>query len=223
MLLPLASPAESQAVLLSYPDQDALSQAGGRIITELYRRIGYEAREAPRGESDGEAMLTIEAEKRFPDLFRVPEPVIDFDIVAFTAGNPALLPNGWSDLGNHAVCTSPGVPLVDDKLGGAPGVELAYGRNTIQVLRLLKAGRCDYAVLPRSAWIEAEEAGITGLAEASPALAHVTAYHFVSRKRAMLVPSLAAVLRQLRSDGTIAKAEAELEAATAEAQAAVAP
>lgn len=202
---------------LDYPDPDALSETGGRIVAELYRRIGYEAREGRRGgDNDGEAMQPIELEKRFPDLIRVPEPLIEYDLVAFTAGNPALLPGGWADLRGHSVCTNLDTPLVDDKLSGMPGVRVAHGEDSVQTFRMLKAGRCDYAVLPRSAWIEADEIGTGGLAEATPALSHVVAYHFVSRKRAMLVPHLAAVLRQLRAEGFISRAEADLDARIAD-------
>jgi polar amino acid transport system substrate-binding protein len=162
-------------------------------------------------------------EKRFPDLIRVPEPLIEHDIVAFTAGNPALLPNGWADLAGHSVCTRMGILLVEDKLSALSGVRVTLAEDSAQVFRMLKAGRCDYAILPRAAWIEAQEAGITGLAEANPVLTHFTAYHFVNKRRAMLVPSLAAVLRQLRAEGYIARVEADFSAAIAEAEAAEAP
>jgi len=196
----------------------------------MYRRIGYQVhearlparrslRESEAGDSDGEVMRAAELEERFPDLIRVPEPLIEHDIVAFTAGNPALLPDGWSDLRGHTICARLGILLVEDKLAAVPGVKVSFAQESEQVFHMLKAGRCDYAVLPRSAWIEAQEAGITGLAEASPALSHIVAYHFVNKKRAMLVPSLAAVLRQLRAEGYITRTEAGLDAAIASAKA----
>jgi len=196
----------------------------------MYRRIGYEIhesrlparrslRESDAGESDGEVMRAVELEKRFPDLIRVPEPLIEHDIVAFTAGNPALLANGWSDLRGHTVCARMGILLVEDKLQDVPNVRIEMAEESEQVFRMLKAGRCDYAVLPRAAWIEAQQAGIGGLTEASPVLLHFTAYHFVNRRRAMLVPHLAAVLRQLRAEGFIARAQADLDAAISVARA----
>jgi polar amino acid transport system substrate-binding protein len=233
-LAPLASPAETQVVTLSVPDHEALSETGLSIVTEMYRRIGYQVqesrlparrslREADSGESDGEVMRAADLEKRFPDLIRIPEPLIEQDIVAFTAGNPALLSGGWSDLVGHSICARLGNLLVEDDLNALSGVRVSYAEDSAQVFRMLKAGRCDYAVLPRSAWIDAEQAGITGLAEATPALAHFHTYHFVNRRRAMLVPSLAAVVRQLRAEGYIARAEAELDAAITAAQAASEP
>jgi len=200
----------------------------------MYRRIGYQVhearlparrsiRESEAGDSDGEVMRAAEVEEHLPDLIRVPEPLIEHDIVAFTAGNPALLPDGWSDLRGHAICARMGILIVEDKLSSLPGVRVSYAMESEQVFRMLKAGRCDYAVLPRSAWIEAQEAGITGLAEASPVLAHIVTYHFVNRRRAMLVPSLAAVLRQLRAEGYIARTEADLDTAITAAKAEASP
>lgn len=229
-LAPLASPAEMQAVTLAVPDHEALTETGLSIVTEMYRRIGYQVqesrlparrslREADSGDSDGEVMRAADLEKRFPDLIRIPEPLIEQDIVAFTAGNPALLPGGWDDLGGHSVCARLGNLLVEDNLNALPGARVTFAADSAQVFHMLKAGRCDYAVLPRAAWIDAQQAGITGLAEATPVLAHFTTYHFVSRRRAMLVPSLAAVVRQLRGEGFLARAEADLDAAIAAAQA----
>lgn len=232
---PLVSRAsEPQTVTLNFPSHEALAAAGDTIVVELYRRIGYQVRESrlparrsiresESGDSDGEVMRAAELESRFPDLIRVPEPLIESDIVAFTAGNPALLARGWDDLTGHTVCARMGILLVEDKLSAMSGVRVVFAEESEQVFRMLKAGRCTYAVLPRSAWIEAEQAGITGLAEATPVLAHITAYHFVNRRRAMLVPSLAAVLRQLRAEGFIARVEADLDAQIAAAKAESSP
>lgn len=224
LLAPLALRAEPQIVTLNYPSHEALSEASMGIITELYRRIGYQVqesklparrslRESDAGESDGEVIRAFELEKHFPNLIRVPEPLLEHDIVAFTAGHPALLAHGWDDLAGHSVCARMGLLLVEEKLATLPRVRVTLAEESAQVFRMLKAGRCEYAILPRAAWIEAREAGIGGLAEATPVLIHFTTYHFVNRRRAMLVPSLAAVLRQLRAEGYIARAQADLDAA----------
>ena len=232
---PLASArAEPQIVTLSFPGHEALSASAEDIVVELYRRIGYQVRESKvsmrrslresdAGESDGEMMRAADLETRFPDLIRVPEPLIEHDIVAFTAGNPALLPRGWDDLSGHTVCARMGILLVEDKLNTLAGVRVSLAEGAEQVFRMLKAGRCDYAVLPRAAWIEAQQAGITGLAEARPVLTHFTTFHFVNRRRAMLVPSLAAVLRQLRAEGYIARVQADLDASIVAARAESSP
>lgn len=231
LLAPAASPgAEQQAVILAVPDHEPLVETGLGLITEMYRRIGYQLREArlpvrraarepDAGEIDGELMRAVDPDQRFPDLITVPGALIEDDIVAFTAGNPALLLNGWRGLDGHTVCTRPGIAPVEEGLSAAAGVSVTFAADSVRVFRLLKAGRCDFAVLPRSAWIEAQEAGIGGLAEAAPVLDHFTTYHQVGRRRAMLVPSLAAVLRQLRAEGAIARAQAEFDTAIAAAEA----
>ena len=204
-------------------------ETGLGVITEMYRRIGYQLREArlpvrraarepDAGEIDGELMRAVDPDQRFPDLITVPGALIEDDIVAFTAGNPAMLLNGWAGLGGRTVCTRPSIAPIEEGLSAAPGVKVSFAADSVQVFKLLKAGRCDFAVLPRSAWIEAQEAGIGGLAEATPMLDHFTTYHQVGRRRAMLVPSLAAVLRQLRAEGYIARAQAEFDAAIVAAQ-----
>ena len=118
-LMPLASPAaEPQIVMLAVPDHEPLVDAGLGIITELYRRNGYQlreqrppvrraAREPDTGETDGELMRAVDPDQRFPELITVPGALIEEDIVAFTAGHPALLSNGWADLGGRTVCTRP--------------------------------------------------------------------------------------------------------------------
>ena len=218
ILAPLSSPAaEPQTLVLAVPDQEPLTEAGLAIVTEMYRRIGlqvHESKRSPResdaGETDGEVMRAGEPNQRYADLIPIPGALIEDDIVAFTAGHPALLSRGWEDLRGRSICIRPGIAPIEDRLSAVSGIKVTVAAESAQVFRLLKAGRCDFAVLPRSAWIEAQEAGIDGLAEATPALDHFTTFHLVSRKRAMLVPSLAAVLRQLRSEGFIARAQADL-------------
>ena len=231
LLAPLASPAaEQQSVTLAVPDHEPLAEAGLGVVTELYRRIGYQlreerlparlaARDPDAGETDGELMRAVDPDQRFPDLITVPGSLIEDDIVAFTAGHPALLLNGWTGLDGRTVCTRPGLAPVEQGLNAASGVKVVSAADSAQAFRLLKAGACDFAILPGSAWIEAQEAGIGGLAEATPMLGHFTTFHQVSRRRAMLVPSLAAVLRQLRSEGYISRAQAEFDAAIVAARA----
>ncbi len=223
---PTAPAAELQTVILAVPDHEPLVEAGLGIVTEMYRRIGYQvrevqrpAREAESGETDGEVMRAVEPGQRLAELITIPGALIEDDIVAFTAGHPALLPRGWVELRGHTVCIRPGIAPVEDGLTAVSGVKVTVAADSARIFRLLKAGRCEFAVLPRSAWIEAQEAGIGGLAEASPALGHFTTFHLVGRRRAMLVPSLAAVLRQLRSEGVVARAQAEFDAAITDAQA----
>jgi ABC-type amino acid transport substrate-binding protein len=229
-LLLCASPAslasEPQTVTLAVPDHEPLTEGGLGIVTEMYRRIGYQVRELRRSpreadavETDGEVMRAAEPGQRFAELIAIPGALIEDDIVAFTAGHPALLPRGWVELRGRSVCTRPGIAPVEEKLNAVSGVKLTFAAESAQAFRLLKAGRCDFAVLPRSAWIEAQAAGIGGLVEASPALDHFTTVHLVARRRGMLVPSLAAVLRQLRSEGFVARVQAELDAAITEAEA----
>lgn len=222
--------AEPQSVTLAVPEHEPLVEAGLGIVTEMYRRLGYQLREerlpvrrAERepdaGETDGELLRSVDPDQRSNDLITVPGALLEDDIVAFTAGQPALLPDGWTDLGGRAVCTYPGVAPIEEKLSGVLGVNVTFAADPERVFRLLKTGHCDFAILPRSAWIVAREAGIGGLAEATPAFGRFSTFHQVARRRAMLVPSLAAVIRQLRGEGFLARAQADFDAAITAAQA----
>ncbi len=225
---PLAlSAAEPPSVTLDIPSHEALSESGLVIVTEMYRRVGYQVHEArlpvrrslvnsEAGESDGEVLRAAELQVRFPDLIKIPEPLLEFDIVAFTVGGATSLPGGWEDLRGHPLCARLGILIIEDRLHD---MTVDYAEDSSQVFRMLKAGRCDYAVLPRTAWIEAETAGIGGLAEARPVLGHYIAYHFLNKRHADLVPALAEALRQLKHDGFTAKVVTELNAAIAAAQA----
>ena len=126
LLAPLAAPAsEPQSVILAVPEHDPLVDAGLGIVTEMYRRIGYQIREArvparrplrefDPVETDGELMRAAEPDQRFSDMIAIPGSLLEDDIVAFTAGHPALLPRGWAELRYRTVCTRPGIAPVED-------------------------------------------------------------------------------------------------------------
>lgn len=210
-LLAQTGAAEAKPYLISQIEGDPLSGRAFEIVREAYRRIGLEAQvellpnergivSADSGDTDGDTIRMAGVEGRYPNLVRVPEAVLNYDTIAFTSGLKFKV-DGWDSLRPYSLCVIRGMKLAEK---GSEGMQRELVSSSESVMRMLKAGHCQVAILGEAIWLEIDRLGTGPLRALEPPVETTPLYHYVHRRHAELVPRLAAALRQLRQDGTVA-------------------
>ena len=218
-VLPAGAGQLPAAVQLAHPENEALSGASYVILKEAYRRLGIDAEQVTlpgeralqmvnSGQYFGDVMHGAGMELIYPNLVRVPVPLLDIDVRVFTYGHTLAIAD-WAGLKPYRVCIRRGIKMVERATAGMDNV-LAVSQYEF-IFNMLKMGHCEVAVLPRSAWLEAQRLQINGLREQDTPLQLWPSYHYVYKSHAELVPALSAQLRKMRESGDMARAEADLE------------
>lgn len=202
---------EQQRVVSQMADDPILSVRAYQVMREAYRRLGLDLRPAmlPReralisadsGETDGDLIRAAGIDAHYGNLVRVPEPVVTFDVIAFTAGLKFAV-DGWDSLRPYSLCIMRGMKIAEQM---TEGMQRLIANTADQAILMLSAGRCQIAILGREVWPDVERLGAGPLRALDPPVARVPLYHYVHRRHAGLVPHLADALRGMRDDGTTA-------------------
>lgn len=205
-----ASPPPTE-IIVSNSEGNRLVEFIERVLSEAYRAVGATpviktyppvARSiemANEGITDAEAWRGPGLERDYPNLIRVPEPILALEYRAYTLGQP-FEGEGWDSLRGKRVCVNLGEKVIEDRTRDMPR-ELAHGVEA--ALKMLKAGRCDLVLSNQFAWLTMDRYDL-GTFCVSPALIEtIPLYHYVNRRHADLVPGLAAALRSLRDSGRL--------------------
>lgn len=196
--------------VISQIQGDHLSVRGFEVVREAYGRIGLRAVadlrpneraiiSADTGDTDGDTMRMAGLEARYGNLVRVPEPVLTFDTVAFTAGMSFAV-NGWESLRPYTTCVVRGFKLGE---AGTEGMSRELVSTNEAALRMLHAGHCQVALLGDAVWLLIDEMKLGPLRALRQPVAVTPLYHYVNARHAHLVPGLAQTLKAMRRDGTI--------------------
>jgi polar amino acid transport system substrate-binding protein len=226
-LFSLALPTRShgQSVVLSHIHNDKPTALTFKVLQEAYRRLGIEAKEeflpherslraSDAGEVDGEVMRIAGLEKEYPNLLRVPEPIYEFDTIAFTTGLVFKV-EGWESLRPYQLCVLRGLKLSEQ---GTEGMNRMIGNSVDHLIEMLRRDRCQVAILGRASWLEIDRLKAGPLRELQPPIATLQLFHYVNKRHAALVPKLAETLRQMRVEGVISAITASEDQAIAEAK-----
>lgn len=215
-------------VALARTENEPLTDVSFLILKEAYRRLGIDAvtvtlpgeravQVVNNGQYFGDVIHGAGLEQSYPNLLRVPVPLLDIQIVAFTSGRTLAIPD-LAALKPYRVCIRRGIKLIELATAGMDNV-LAVNQYGF-IFNMLKIGHCDVALLPRSAWLEAQRLHIRGLHAQDTPLQIAPSYHYVYKGHADIVPALAEQLQKLRKSGYIARVDADylarLDAATRE-------
>ncbi|WP_096703113.1 hypothetical protein [Magnetospirillum sp. 15-1] len=196
--------------MISQIQGDHLSVRGFEVVREAYRRIGLQAVadirpneraivSADSGDTDGDTMRMAGLEVRYPNLVRVPEPVLTFDTIAFTAG-PKFKVSGWESLRPYNICVVRGFKIGER---GTEGMSREVVSTNEASLRMVKAGHCQVAVLGEALWLLIDELKLGPLRALDEPVEVTPLYHYVNVRHAHLVPRLAEALRAMRKEGVI--------------------
>ncbi|WP_321504682.1 transporter substrate-binding domain-containing protein [Breoghania sp.] len=199
------------------PPYSTYDQTGiiDRLLVETFRRagIGLNLRKVPLGRAgilvnsgveDACGPRIAAFSKHFPNLVRVDEPVITFEMVAYT-NQPGIDDFSQNNQAGYTVGHVFGAIMLDQIVKGFSGTTMKL-RNPRQVLQLLQQGRIDIAIAERWTGLEIiKSLKLKGVRALPTPLQRKPAYFFIHRDYAHLAPRIAQALGSIKSDGTYAK------------------
>lgn len=180
-------------------------------LSEAFGRMGYKMvlQELPgeralinanQGINDGDAARIFELSKAYPNLVRVPENIIDVQLVAFSR-NVDFATIGWKSLRPYNVGIVKGYKILEINIIGTKS--LVKVKNIEKLFTLLHKDRADLVVTTRMGGLAAIKGmGLSGIKVLQPPLAISTLYPHLNVKHKNLVPGLAAAIREIKRDGT---------------------
>lgn len=201
----------------STPDQKGLSDL---LVLEAFRRSGLEIeiRRVPserallsvnQGVDDGTYNRIAGLEAAYPNLVMVPEPLTEFEFVAFTR-RLAFRTDDWSSLKPYAVGIVTGWKILEANIRDVQA--LLKVRDEQMLFTLLHKDRVDLVVTDRRQGLVAcgliASCSIRAL---GPPLAVRKMYLYLNRNRSGLVQKLASALREMKDDGTFARIERDVQ------------
>lgn len=189
------------------PAHDGMLDA---LYTELFRRLGLRAQiqqvaaerglmNANNGIDDGEAARIAGIEGSYPNLVRVPEAVIQYQMTVFSRRPFAV--DGVASLAPYDVGIVNGWKILERTITGSHSLQkLEDGR---QLFTMLDRDRIDAAVIDRRQGLElVRSLGLRGIEARQPPLLQGDWFIYLNKKHAALVPRLAEELRKMKQDGS---------------------
>ena len=185
-----------------------------QVIGELFSRIGkkgevavYEAsarsiKAANDGLDDGLALRIAGLEKKFPNLIRVPEKIMDNDFVAYSLGKGTVT-SDWHSLDDGSVAYILGWQIFNNNL--THHKNLVKVKGATQLFDVFKAGRADYVLYERwqGLW-RTRELGLDAKVH-EPPLASMEMFMYLHKRHENLVEPLAKELAKMKRDGSYQK------------------
>lgn len=206
-----------EEVLLARTENEPLNDLAFHILEEAYGRLGTKvigvlvpAERAllmvNSGDAFGDVIHIDGLESAYPNLIPIPVPLMSADALVFAADR-RLTPTNWASLAKYQLCIRRGIKSIELAVEAQPTVVVVNQYESI--FKMLKAGRCNVAVLPSHAWLEAQRLQVTGLHSADRPLQSWPLYHYVHKSHSAIIPQLETQLRTLHDDGFIANKQAE--------------
>ncbi|MBU1364954.1 MAG: transporter substrate-binding domain-containing protein [Gammaproteobacteria bacterium] len=183
-----------------------------RIVVALFREVGLDAEvqvfptatersmlNANSGIDDGLAMRIEGLEKQYPNLIRVPEPLIVNDFVAYS-NHQRFTTDSWDSLEPYVVSYIIGWKVFEKNVRKAREVTLV--RDADQLFGLLGSGRADVVLYER--WQGLERLRGLGIKAQvmEPPLVRANMFIYLNKKHAALVPQVSQALLKLKKNGS---------------------
>lgn len=181
------------------------------IVSEVFSRIGLKGRvevydasaraltNANENLDQGVAMRIKGLEKKYPNLIRIDEPLIDNDFVAYSK-NIDLITDGWDSLKPFSVVYINGWVIFDRNLD--PEQDHHTVKTPQQMFAMLEKNRVDLVLYER--WQGLQNAKDSGMRVTvhEPPLASVKMFMYIHKDYASLAAKLAQALQQMKKDGS---------------------
>lgn len=195
---PVTSPEKDGVLDLVY--QEIAKRAGVKIEIQAMPAAERSLINQNEGIDDGDVSRVLGLEKQYPNLIRVPEPVMHYEMTVFSRnanfkvnGIESLLPydagipNGWKILERNVVGTRSVTKL----------------ENGEQLFSMLDKDRIDIALIEKLQGLRfVKEMGIKNIKTLQPAFLEGDWFMYVNKKHEALVPKLAAAIKSMKNDGT---------------------
>ena len=182
-----------------------------KVLHETFRRIGFDAKlivyqnsakalkNANVGIDDGAALRIQGLEKKFPNLIRIPEKLMDNDFVAYSMNTPVAT-SDWAALDGAKIAYVNGWQVFQNNLMDHKATTRT--KNAQQMFDLLSSGKVDYMLYERwqGLW-RAQQLGVD-IKVSEPPLAKREMFMYLNSKHAHLVSKASDALAQMKKDGT---------------------
>lgn len=182
-----------------------------QIVKEAFRRVGLDAviivyqnsakslENANRGIDDGAALRIKGLERKFPNLIRVPEKMMDNDFLAYSLREKEGLAD-WASLKQKRIAYISGWQIFQNNLKDHPAT--VRTKNAQQMFDLLAAGEVDLILYERwqGLW-RAQQLGLRAMS-AEPPLAKREMFMYLNEKHRPLVSKVSNALASMKKDGT---------------------
>ena len=180
------------------------------IQKEAFKRIGYDLdivmlpyerslKMAEEGLIDGDILRTASIEAQYPGLIRVPEAILEIDLIVISR-SPIDLSAGWNALSGKSVGWLVGMKVIEENLPET--ANLTGARSIEQLSGMLLNKRVDYVVFMRAPGLSFLGKDSQWLIVNEQSLQKVPNYTYLNEKHRHMVPKLATTLRQMKEDGT---------------------
>jgi len=179
--------------------EEAFRRAGRPVKVIVYQNSAKSLENANRGIDDGVALRIKGLEKKFPNLIRVPEKVMDNDFVAYALDKPIETPD-WSSLDGYRIAYINGWQIFQNNLKRHK--EAIKTKSAQQMFDLLSTGKVDLMLYERwqGLW-RAKQLGLRFVA-GEPPLAKREMFFYLNKKHENLVPKITKALADMKRDGT---------------------
>lgn len=182
-----------------------------QVVKEMFARLDIEAevivyqasaralQNANEGIDDGASLRVAGLERKFPNLVRVPEVLIENDFVAYSLGK-TLDTKDWSTLAPYEISYILGWQIFQNNL--RDHTHTLRAKDAEQMFALLKNDRTEFILYER--WQGLWRAKALGLDVTThePPLASREMFIYLHSKHAHLVEPAAAALRAMKADGS---------------------
>lgn len=209
--LSLYSSAETPKILLDGPGQEPASLFIQSLLEKAYSNIGYEVEyqyiplarswvEADAGRIDGLRGRVGVVAERYPNLVRVPYPLLDFNLILIAdrrVCGACMLPQ------IERIATIRGMEAARVFLRDKPDLEVLELTDTAQGIRMLQARKVQ-------GFLASEPMIPDSFYETHPhwvkhVLVSLEDYHYLNRGQAMLVDEVSSELYKLEASGEVQK------------------
>ncbi len=180
------------------------------LLRELFRRMGREVvfvrlpseralMFSNAGKSDGEVPRIAGLEKKYINLIRVPEKVVDYDFVSFSRS--PCEGGSWESLSGRSVGFIIGWKIFENNVPET--VPVLRLTSPLQLFTLLERDRVDTVLYERYAGQRIiKKKGFIDVSECDRPLAIKPMYLYLHKSRSGLVSKVAETLREMKRDGT---------------------
>ena len=158
------------------------------------------------GIDGGDCCRIAEIDQLYPNLLRVPVPVIDIDFVAFSRSPSLQLTKDedWNALKPFEVGVVSGWKLLEVGLAEHPPAKIYTVSSPASLFSMLDKGRIQVATIGRLVGYRTIlDMELSGIRVAEPPLVSRPLYLFLHRRHEELVPKLAKALQAMRNEGIL--------------------
>lgn len=196
---PPVTSAEKDGVLdLVY--QELARRVGVKIVIQAMPAAERSLINQNEGIDDGDVSRVPGLEKQYPNLIRVPEPVMRYEMTVFSR-NANFRVNGIESLMPYDAGIPNGWKILERNVVGTRSVTKL--ENGEQLFSMLDKNRIDIALIEKFQGMRfVKEMKIQNIKMLNPPFLEGDWFMYVNKKHEALVPRLAAALRSMKEDGT---------------------